>query len=135
MTTTSARRVDLVRQMSDRVGARERAAHYHLLAEQRRFALKVNAEVRASVEDIYQKRCAEAIKEAVAANQSSVIVYIPTSYNGEEEPIRPQFWWKAGVRCKAILVYLAAYLRKEGFSVTEGEQCCTREFRGAKPGD
>ena len=135
MTTTSVRRADLVRQLSDQVKARKLADLYHKLAEQRRFVLRVNAEVRASVETIYGERCAEAIKEAVAANQRSVVVDIPTSYSNEEEPARPQYWWKAGVRCKAIVAHLSAYLRKEGFVVIVGEQYYTRTYRGAKPGN
>lgn len=129
------RRADLVRQESDRVGARERADHYHLLAQQRRFELAIDAEVKASVERIFDTLCKEAIAEAVQANRHSVVIDIQTSYMDEPEPIPREYWWKAGTRCKAICRHLQAYLRNEGFEVHEGEQYHTRTYRGAVRGN
>jgi hypothetical protein len=135
MATMLATRAEAARQESDRIGALKRAAHYHILAEQRRFELRIDKEVRSSVESIYQERCAEAIQEAVSANQRSVVINIPTSYYGEPEPIPREYWWKAGVRCKAIVTHLSTYLRQEGFVVIEGEQYYTRTYRGAQRGN
>ncbi|MES2994934.1 MAG: hypothetical protein V4681_02810 [Patescibacteria group bacterium] len=134
MNTTLASRADLVRQASDCVAARTRATRYHELAAQRRFELAIDAEVRTSIAAIYQERCAEAITEAVTANQRLVLIDIPTYY-GDAEPAYREYWWKAGVRCKAIVRHLSAYLRHEGFTVLEGEQYYTRTYRGAKRGN
>jgi ribosomal protein S19E (S16A) len=90
--------------------------------------------VRASIESIFQELCAEPIREAVLANQRNVIIDIQTSYYREPEPIPQEYWWKAGVRCKAIVKYLSVYLRQEGFTVQEREQYYTRTYRGARPG-
>ncbi len=118
--TMAMTRADHARQAAHQVGARVRAAHYHQLAEQRRFVLAIDAEVRGSIEVLYEKYCEAPIKEAIAQNAHFTLVDIPTRY-GDEEPIRPEFSWKPGVRCKAILKHLQAYIRDQGFAVREGE--------------
>ncbi len=130
---TAMLKADSARFGSDEVRARKRAAHFNLLANQRRFVLSVETEVKGSVEDLFEKYCADPIKEAIAAGVSYVDVDIPTYYR-DAEPIPPEFWWQPGVRCKAILRHLQIYLQKEGFVFLEKEPYFNRHPRGAHPG-
>ena len=131
--TMAVLNADSAREASCQVRARKRAAHYHLLAEQRRFELRVDAEVRRTIQTIFEERCVQPIEEAIKENQRHVKVDIPTSYLNEREPIRPEFWWKPGVRCKTIVKHLTAYLEQQGFTVREEAPYFNRKPRNAGP--
>lgn len=118
------------RAASDQIAARERGAALHRKAAQRRFELAIDREVGGSVESIYRKRCEPVIKEAITANQRSATIDIPTYY-GDEEPIPPNPWWQPGARCRATIRHLQAYLRTEGFEISEGERYFNRHPRDA----
>lgn len=121
------------RNASAATAARARASHLHLLADQRRFVLAVEAEVAGAVEALFKKFCEPSIEGAVTAGASYALIDIPTYY-GDEEPVRPEFWWKPGVRCKAIVRHLTAYLKGEGFSVSEGDPYVNRNPPGKRRG-
>ncbi len=126
-------RADQARSATSRAGHLKRAAQLRMQVQQRKFELAVDAEVRASIEDLFLQHCEAPIKEAVSEGKSSVMVDIPT-YFGDEQPAPQEYWWKPGVRCKAILKHLRVYLRQQGFSVQEGEYHLNRNPRGHQRG-
>lgn len=122
-------RADEARSASSRAGHLKRAAQLHMQVDQRKFELAIDAEVGSSIEALFREYCEEPIKETIVENRFSVMVDIPT-YFGDKQPAPVEYWWKPGVRCKAILKHMQIYLRQQGFEVLEGEYHLNRNARG-----